>query len=596
MEKQQRINQLLYHVFLPSRINFCCETQSSKQSIFVESENFASLVIPLFQKVLEQTVPVTKGIPQTCKLFQNSLPLYESSSFGEKVLLKLFKTREDFLLHWKDQNSTILVKFLQGPGNSIKIYLFPQANIPEESIYKGNNIQVQLPLNCYLISLDKVKEELLVSQMVSLQFKKDTFQQNIKRSAGIDKLQNVVGDENIRNWFIPSLNPEPTDFTQITKKIKDESLKEGIAVWRRSSIYLSIKHVLHHQVIEERGSTFGYSMYKLVILQFQMHLLSEIDIEELESGIFNDIIVKIENRIEKLRLYLSTHDISLLNVEEVMLSMETKLDDLFNAKKKLHFDSKDDRSLPTTIPLDNTPISQQFTTFRKHLNELLRPNFNMIASKTKPSRLPNLPTEGDYGSIETLLLQLQQGSPKQILYYKAWMVAVERAVNIWWLANNTTHSIAHLFKLFHCYKEKSESIYIDDLVGMSLKYLTLATICALIDKLILRKYPLFTKHAIDFTLPTLDSILLPELTFMHQLHSIELYYQQRSGSHLLPGILSVSENSAATVYAMGNETICKERYRILQVDKNLQQEKRKELKKKKKKKKELESKIAMYGP
>src|SRR3990167_2752528 len=119
MEKQQRINQLLYHVFLPSRINFCCETQSSKQSIFVESENFASLVIPLFQKVLEQTV--AQGIPQTCKLFKNSLPLYESSSFGEKVLLKLFKAREDFLLHWKDQNSTILVKFLQGPGNSIKI-------------------------------------------------------------------------------------------------------------------------------------------------------------------------------------------------------------------------------------------------------------------------------------------------------------------------------------------------------------------------------------------------------------------------------------------------------------------------------------------
>ena len=246
------MEQLLNDIFLPSSIILRTTQQSHKRAIFTESENFASLVVPLFIEVLSSCAQ--KVIPETFNLFQNSSTLYESSCFGEGSLLKLFQSRKDFMLHWKAQNSTILVKFLAGLGNRIKFYLYPQSNIPEETIYEGNNIQVELPLDCHSLSLDKVDEALLVSQLVSLQSKKDTFQQNIKRSVEIDKLQNVVGDDNIRNWFTHSLNPEPAHFTQITKKVRDESLKHGTTVWRRSCIYISIKYVLHHQVIEELGA------------------------------------------------------------------------------------------------------------------------------------------------------------------------------------------------------------------------------------------------------------------------------------------------------------------------------------------------------
>jgi hypothetical protein len=212
------------------------------------------------------------------------------------------------------------------------------------------------------------------------------------------------------------------------------------------------------------------------------------------------------------------------------------------------------------------------------------------------SLLPSLPSESENVSIYTLLHQLNNNPLKEIVYYKAWLVAVERAVNNWWLSNNITHSVNLLFELFHSYQNKTENIYQNDPVSVSLKYLTLTTICALIDKIIVQKYDVFARHRIDFPLPSFNFVLLPEHTFMVQLQSIELYYKQRADTQLLPGILTVSAHSAAVAYAITNTTICNEWKRILLLDEKLQQDKRTELEKKLQQKNELENQIANYGP
>src|SRR3990167_10001130 len=220
-------SKLLDHVFLPSKIDLDVEQTTEKNEkskpkkkdkssnkefsnkiqdllkLKNQSEDLSSPVFPLLHETLINWSTI---LPQTYKLFQNSLQLYESAYFEDEALFNLINNKKDLIIHWTAQNSTILLKFLE--ENQIKIYLYPQSNIPEELLHQGNNIQVQLPLNCFTASLEQVNVELLVSQIVSLEHKNDTFQQNVRKSVEMDKIQNVVGDDNIRNWLIPSLNPQ----------------------------------------------------------------------------------------------------------------------------------------------------------------------------------------------------------------------------------------------------------------------------------------------------------------------------------------------------------------------------------------------------
>ena len=606
-------SKLLDHVFLPSKIDLEVEQTTEKdekskpkkkdkssnkefsnkiQDLLKLKNQSEDLSSPIFTLLHETLINWSTILPQTYKLFQNSLPLYESAYFEDEALFNLINNKKDLIIHWTAQNSTILLKFLE--ENQIKIYLYPQSNIPEELLHQGNNIQVQLPLNCFTVSLEQVNVELLVSQIVSLEHKNDTFQQNVRKSVEIDKIQNVVGDDNIRNWLIPSLNPQPTGFVQITKKIRDESLKSGNLSWRRCSMYLAVKQVLHHQVIEELDSKIGQYIYKFLILRFQLDLFSKVNIDELDYGLFSDIIVKMKNRIDKLKAYMSENQLkAYAKCEQNILSTEKRIVALFNNKKQLHHVPIS--NIPSVFPL-KMPISiaQQFVNAKKYIDKLTEPTNWTFTSIVKQIELPDLPSEGNNESVSILLEQINK-STKETFYFKAWLAAVERAVNKWWLKNDLTHSVSELFNLFHAYKKSTEPIYSEDPVGVSCQYLTLTTICALIDKTILKRYPLFQEHRIDYALPSFENILLPEYAFMEQLHSLEEYYEERTNDELLPGILDVSEKSAATRYAMNNETICRQRGKILELDNRLQEMKTEELKNKTAEKEELASKIANYG-
>src|SRR3990167_9000338 len=456
--------------------------------------------------------------------------------------------QRDFFLHLR--NSSLLFKF---SGNKIRIDIHPLSNVVdiEKYLVGTNNAQINVPSNSILVSTGKILEnEYFFSHLVALQ------------SEFINKF------EDLTKWLLPALDGESNEFFQITKKIKDEARMHNGTYWRRNGLYISMKYILHHQMIEEVGEEKGEFIYKLLILSFHSVILRKVDIQRIEYGLFNDIVLKIKIRVEKLRNKIRENEI-FREFEDFINKIEQRIHNIYSEMKEIF--SSYVNQLPSTatrIDCSGSPLEldQKLKNSLEHINSLNIPEFTAITSYIPTAATPTLVSDGS--TIKVLVKLLQDAQNVSTLCKTSLMSATERAVNGWWKDNNLQHQVSDLFELFQIYKEQIPS----DPVGTGIQYLTLASICALIDKTILVAYPLFEQHKLDYKLPDFSHVILVEKQYLQQLNEVQKYFNARNAKPL-PGILAVDSESAAVKFAQTNKIILEKREEILQRNEQLKQQK-----------------------
>lgn len=123
-------------------------------------------------------------------------------------------------------------------------------------------------------------------------------------------VENSKGQEYISKWLITLLTDEKSKTAStdecpvITKKIRDECLgKTDKNFFRRSSYYMCVKVMLHHNLTLELGAALGKFVYKIVMLSFLNELCSDYkdpECNEFDIDLMTQMIAKMARRIDKL--------------------------------------------------------------------------------------------------------------------------------------------------------------------------------------------------------------------------------------------------------------------------------------------------------
>src|SRR3990167_4323958 len=304
-------NELLCSVFLP------------RTTQIFEKQQQGNVWFSLFMEAMTKIPHV--NIQKVYDILKRSSLLCVSTSFTKETLFNLMEEQRVFFLHV--QNFSLFFNFSE---NKIRIDVHPLSNVRDIYTYLigTNNAQINVPSNSILVSTDKILEnEYFFSPLVALQS------------------QFINEFEDLTKWLLPALDGESNEFFQITKKIKDEARMHNGTYWRRNGLYISMKYILHHQMIEEVGEEKGEFIYKLLILSFHSVILRKVDIQRIEYGLFNDIVLKIKIRVEKLRNKIRGNEI-FREFEAFINKIEQKIHNIYSAKKELF--SSYVKKLPST--------------------------------------------------------------------------------------------------------------------------------------------------------------------------------------------------------------------------------------------------------
>ena len=502
--------QMLEHIFLPRKIELFGEPIPS------------GYLLELFTTSIK---PIKNAFPATARLLYGSQLLYKEHDFSHHQI-ELHLQNDDFFFYFDSQNSTISIQ--QFSKDLYKLTIYPTPQVGEKEIYQPKILLQTLPLSSHLVEKEKFSKS-FIGQLITLRRKvfDDALPKMQKKGETFANINKVPTDIYIKNWFVPSLNPRDNPKTiSIQKKVKDENYVLQGSNWRRDPFYITLKHVFHHQIVQEMGDI-GHIYYKLAILIFQRSYVND-NKDFLPwisgSGFLREIHIKMVHRIQKLKQIelpkvISDH----LFVIENNLKKEMQLDKLkYNKNMELNL-----RKFHTAF------VTGDSLDYNQSLKNSI-PLINEIVNHIKPKQLKNSKVHNNYLTLELFKKYNEKegnASTSFSFYQKSYLYSIEESITNQWLTRKKVlnkNAIPELYTIYIDYFQLSKKYYKKDAFQKSIRILTLTTITALIDHHILLEYPFLEEHQNHVNLSVLKMLLLHSKQHLLQLQTLENYFIQRN--------------------------------------------------------------------
>ena len=514
---------LISHVFLPRKL---------------ELENVEELTaLDFIELFIGSLSSISSQFPNTFSLLTDSHSIYHQKYFLHEDLKSAFENKNSLILYLPAQNSLFIAK----PKDlDYQIDLYPSPISTKKIVF--DNYSCQVPEVSYLLETPKITNS-FIEQIISLQqtIFDDALPQARKKGEHFSDLHKAPSDTYVKDWFLPSLNLQINpDVISITKKINDEIIRISHAKnWRRNPFYISLKQVLHHQLVQEKREI-GHLYYKLAIILVQHQILRKMEMDNQDmqnqlsdSGLLFEIHCKISNRIQKLK----QADLSII-ITELLRNIEVDLIERIQNDKLRHnklLIAYEKRSLTTNVNIGDTiDITQSLKSSIPLINQILN-------NKIKPLEINSF---RNYNP-PPVLFQLNGGSVKQ---QKSYLYSLEIKIREMWLCKNVLQ-IKELWDFYINYDKLASKIYREeDVVSKGIQQLTLVTIVALIDFTIVRLYPYLKNYKNHIDLSNMRVILLPLQSQMKQLAELEVYFKERNIVRKQGPLVLCEDGAASKVY------------------------------------------------
>lgn len=363
----------------------------------------------------------------------------------------------------------------------------------------------------------------------------------------------------LSHWLLTALADDgaastPTDhFPMTTKRIRDECIKSSTKhPWfRRSPLYTSMKSILQHNLLLEKGHSVGYLLYKIIWLRFILHVsdpIAEHPDDAINVDLTTQLMAKLARRMEKLRDQYNKLRRANENVTKYKSVMQRAMDDTKSLISKLR--GKVDKQIGAIqsqavadaelAPINALDLADSSTQRVIRLRKYLAQRQMGVTNPGNSYRLNVKPVNRHYErDTAPGVAAFDAGDTADLAYFLA---------DFEWFALYACPIEDHLIPIEELalyidkYATSTAAIYqSNDKISISRAILTHLKLLAMLDFKVCTAHKLLEKHRPSVDMRWFDKLLLLHRVDMEAARAVEMHFRKRIAGAQYPGLLETQK-------------------------------------------------------